>query len=181
MPLSYLPSSILAWLNDDHDDFMYTKQQVAKFPFFHLEARSWYLDCSESFVSKAKEVLSNSLVDMAPMEPAPLEELEEVQPQTEPANNKATKAVKGKGKKAVAQATQASQAQVTTRSASKASAQPSTALAATSVDSPFVVPSIAPSVTPSTPVPVLSQSEANAPYCATQEEGRRTGHQCHFL
>ena len=77
-PCPNFPYSVLAWLNDDDDDFMYTEQQVARFPFFHLEARDWYLDYFEGFVPKAKEVLLSSLVDTTPMEPVPLDELEEV-------------------------------------------------------------------------------------------------------
>ena len=34
MPLFALPSYILSWLNDDDDNFMYTKLQVERFPFF---------------------------------------------------------------------------------------------------------------------------------------------------
>ena len=136
---------------------------MARFPFFHLEAGGWYLDCSKCFVSKAKEVLFSSLVDTALVEPMPLEEPEEVQPQIKLAKNKAAKPVKGKSKKATAQAAQASQAQVTTRSTSKAFAQPSTAHAATDVGSSSVVPSTASSITPSALALAPSQSKANAP------------------
>ena len=101
--MSYLPSYVLTWLNfdDDDDDFMYTKLQAAKFPFFHLEARGWYLDCSKGFVSKAEELLFNNLVDTVPVELKPLEkEPKEVKPQSKLAKEKAEKPVKGKSKKA---------------------------------------------------------------------------------
>ena len=78
---------------------MYIEQQVARFPFFHLEAGGWYLDYFEGFVPKAEEALFSSLVDTAPVKPVPLEEPEEVQPQHELAKDKAAKPVKGKGKK----------------------------------------------------------------------------------
>ena len=159
--MSYLPSSILAWLNNDNDDFMYIEQQVAKFPFFHLEAKSWYLDCSKDFVSKVEEPLFNNLVDMAPMEPKTLEEEpEEVQPQPQLAKDNVAKLAKGKSKKT---AIQAFQAQVTTCFAFKASAQPSAALATTGVGSSFVTPSAAPSLIPFAPPSVPFGSNANVP------------------
>ena len=75
---------------------------MAKFPFFHFEVGGWYLDYSKGFVPKAEEVLFSSLVDMALVEPVPLEEPKEVQPQPEPPKDKVAKLVKGKGKKATA-------------------------------------------------------------------------------
>ena len=78
--MSYLPSYILAWLNDDNDEFMYTEQHVARFPFFHLEARGWYLDCFDGCAPNEEEPLINNLAKSAPMAPAPLEEPEEVEP-----------------------------------------------------------------------------------------------------
>jgi hypothetical protein len=40
--------------------------QIAKFPYVHLEAGGWYLDCSRGFVPDEEESLYTSLVSSAP-------------------------------------------------------------------------------------------------------------------
>ena len=131
------------------------------------------MDCSIGFFSTTEEALFKDLTEKAPVEFINLEEPEELEPQPEQQQKakekekekekgkKGTKDRKKKDKEGEAFAIQASQANVSTRSASKAVAEASTAGAITGGDSPFVAPSIL------TPAP--SQSGGNLPNVALRK------------
>ena len=126
-----LASFLEDWINDNSNHCVYTLMQLAKFPRVHLAACGWYLDCSCGFVPKAEEPLYSTLVSSSPQVIELEEGPEEDENPAPPTVVKEVGSVKGKGKgKRVASS------QVSTRSFTKASLNPSATPGTTVVGSP---------------------------------------------
>ena len=138
LPPSSLPGFLSEWVDVDSNHCVYTALQVQKFPQAHLLAGAWYLDCSRGFVPDVERGLYDILVGTAPEVIEFEEEPEEEIPAPKPIL-KDVVPVKSKGKGR--RLNPKSSSQVSTRSYTKASVQPSAAPATTVVGSPSATPS----------------------------------------
>ena len=132
LPSSCLPIILVDWIDVNSNFCVYTGMQLARFPFVHLVASGWYLDCSRAFVLDVEKTLYNRLASFVP-EVIELEDEPKEDNQAPSSNEKEVAQVKGKskGRKVAAHAS----SQTSTRSFIKALVPRTTAPATTVIGS----------------------------------------------